>query len=916
MGVLRRGVAVLSAAALVWSQTLVLVPGARAQAPATARGGTIATEELARLGEALRAFRADLDRTGFDPRALGERLGDWRAAWRFVREEIALLPVAGLLRFAAGALASRAGTVCDRALLLAELLRAQGREVRFARARLDGERTQLLASSVRPPALAPDVVPAIADRRLLARLAEAGLPVDVPRVLAAQAARAGALVESVVTDLLAAEALFRRAGIWREPVAATAGPDAAVFADHCWVQMRDGGDWIDLDPTPLVAAPGERAVAPDRTGGDLADLAPRLGLEVRLVRERPEVREETVLRYEIRLARAIETLTLAVQPRGRDGRTLTVVLRHRDRLWSGDAFTPAGTPVSPSPVGDLFGGALGALSEALEGTGGDASPPSAGLLLRVDYRGADRGGWRAERWLVPPGSTEVSRRWIVASELLVTASRLPRAWLLDRTAERFVALAALAAGGADDGRAREGALRVPLRAPVLAALVAWRGRLADALLARAFPGTLAVPDGPLVLARHLRSEAEGRLRVDLDVIRARERVVAPAEDAEAVRAGRLLSLLDDLLEHHLAGRVTESGLRWLRRLADDPGSFRLVTRPEALAEIAAIPPELRRFAEADLAAGARLLVPTAAGDRTFGYWRFAGPHGLAQSVGRHGYGQETAEYTTVEVFVIRASLAVIAGGAACTVAAGLQLIRGQDYGYTDALECFLIQSVTILLTLYLFPTPGVAPGHEMLEGELGKAALGGFVSGLLGGLFGGGGAAPAPAGGAPTGGTASGGDGGPTEWDLGSALDGADLGDEGASTGGAGGAPAPGGPAGPTPASPPPAPGGGGRASAPGPGGLLPNPLRTLGTPGSAPAVGTVAGRGGTGSPSAGARPGRPGAGPAPVLAGVVVARRAVEPVVIARMLVPAKRKKEERDEKGERADGRGGDAARAAGRE
>lgn len=192
----------------------------------------------------------------------------------FVRDHVAYDPYAGVLRGAQGTLAARAGSAWDRALLLHELVTANGFEARFVVGVLgEGDAAALLAA-------AP---------------AGARVPLPDPPMAEVTAVDVGRLAERARRDhaLLLATLDGRLAG--------GAEPDRMPVARaHVWVQARDDdGAWRDLDPvapygatlaaeaTPLETVPADaihtvvvRAVAETLDGGTLREA---VVLEERLV---------------------------------------------------------------------------------------------------------------------------------------------------------------------------------------------------------------------------------------------------------------------------------------------------------------------------------------------------------------------------------------------------------------------------------------------------------------------------------------------------------------------------------------------------------------------------------------------------------------------------------------------------------
>ena len=231
------------ALSLAWVQTATTTVAAQTSLAAQDRE---LAERAAAFLRGVRRSRTTMDATRFDPEALARRFGeDWWAAYRFLRDEIALVPYRGTLRFARGTLLSRAGNACDRALLLAALLRPAGYAVRFARARLDEETVNRLRQAIDRPrttATRPLAVDPF-DPELAALFAAAGIDEATFReAVATTTGRARALAGAMAEDLAFAGDRLRR--LFAD--APTPDPQAIetrvreALADHCWLQLQTG----------------------------------------------------------------------------------------------------------------------------------------------------------------------------------------------------------------------------------------------------------------------------------------------------------------------------------------------------------------------------------------------------------------------------------------------------------------------------------------------------------------------------------------------------------------------------------------------------------------------------------------------------------------------------------------------------
>ncbi|MFV2064016.1 MAG: transglutaminase domain-containing protein, partial [Chloroflexota bacterium] len=161
--------------------------------------------------------------------ALAATLGDEpEAALAFVRERIAFDPYRGVLRGAEGTLAARSGNAFDRALLLAAIIEASGRETRFAFGKLDDDAIEDLLADAVEGAMRP-----IEDAH----------PSEVMTIdsaaLVARARRDNALLRIALSDTFPqADAASERAD------------QADAVRQHAWVQVDSGdGTWLDLDPS-------------------------------------------------------------------------------------------------------------------------------------------------------------------------------------------------------------------------------------------------------------------------------------------------------------------------------------------------------------------------------------------------------------------------------------------------------------------------------------------------------------------------------------------------------------------------------------------------------------------------------------------------------------------------------------------
>jgi hypothetical protein len=184
---------------------------------------------------------AVLAKTGKDPAAIV----DW------IRNNTREIAYVGMLRGSSGVLMDRAGNSLDRSMLLADLLRRGGNDVRLARAQLDAKTAAALRARIE--ASAPKAVtPAPLDRAALLkqigndpRLDRAMAEKTVDRMIA-ESQR----FESTVKDLYAKVFPAVMQALGNDPARdqkLVADAEAAL-GDHFWVQRHIAGAWEDLDP--------------------------------------------------------------------------------------------------------------------------------------------------------------------------------------------------------------------------------------------------------------------------------------------------------------------------------------------------------------------------------------------------------------------------------------------------------------------------------------------------------------------------------------------------------------------------------------------------------------------------------------------------------------------------------------------
>jgi hypothetical protein len=279
--------------------------------PATERAEAVssvdlkdALERTQRAFEKLQSAQQQIPRDTFDPSAIVQRVGrepQKLGAW--VREQTWWVPYRGALRGPTGVLMDRLGSSLDRALLLAELLRVAGNEVRLARAEL----TEQQAVTLLPK------LPSVPAERRDGATGEttkdhSEVSPDVRAVLERSELRSNKLAEVVVQRVaeqtppllrFAKEASAARHDDAQRSAEAT---PTDCLRDHWWVQHRSGEQWIDLD---LLGAsvPATETLAPGKLDSKFCH-----EVELRIVIERcskgSAPAEQVVLRHTLKASEA------------------------------------------------------------------------------------------------------------------------------------------------------------------------------------------------------------------------------------------------------------------------------------------------------------------------------------------------------------------------------------------------------------------------------------------------------------------------------------------------------------------------------------------------------------------------------------------------------------------------------------
>jgi hypothetical protein len=637
--------------------------------------GTEADELIAEVETAAAAAAAALEILRSDrlqPEVVVGMVGAEPAALRdWVTEETRWLPYPGALRGARGVLLERAGNSLDRSLLLAELLTAAGHEdVRLARATLPVDRARALAEQELSRAPGGDAAGSLSGIDQVADYRERS-----------------AVVADALAALLGMDAGDAGDGaLWD---AAT-----AAMADHWWVRLEDGSEWLDLDP---LLGEEVAEVGPATTPMLPADLPDEVRhavtLRVVLEREDPDGRtEEVALESRLVLAERepLRVAELSFDPAPgnaplpgeiADLEELALlmpywrpVLQVGESTILGDWFSTAGRLEAPGGTA-----AAGGLSDAVSGLEGLGQAPAEGAeaarltaawiehvievpgrSARVERRelfdlaGATRDGTPAPADVMSP-EDDVRDRGLAllgTTVILVQASSVHPDAILDAhlrdlvdSRSGLIALAYLAAGREDERIAPSLAQTRPRPLSLL-------------MMAAARDAWAPEPRSTFLAAPNIWSE-----HVIFDVV---DGVVADARFSDivvndvGVRAGmddpwltRLRQgVLDTLVEHVLMGDADLAG--WGARLGVplDPGTAWAVWRSREgvtgpLAE--AVPPGERARIAQSLDAGHAAVVSgtrRARGGVSYVDWWRVAPDGSSLGMGYRGWGAAGEETVT------------------------------------------------------------------------------------------------------------------------------------------------------------------------------------------------------------------------------------------------------------------------------
>jgi Transglutaminase-like superfamily len=180
-----------------------------------------------------------LELTHIDPAAFAAALDrDENRIFAFVRDEIAYEPYIGCLRGPQGTLMARAGNSVDRAVLLAGLMQAAGKHVRFAHGDL-GEKE------------AAELVQAAWADRPVANKTSTSASESVKKAF-------GLFQTARTRDFHLATEQLKQAPLVQSELTTTNMANLVKMAEaHFWIQYEKDGAWIDMDPSFARAGIGQ-----------------------------------------------------------------------------------------------------------------------------------------------------------------------------------------------------------------------------------------------------------------------------------------------------------------------------------------------------------------------------------------------------------------------------------------------------------------------------------------------------------------------------------------------------------------------------------------------------------------------------------------------------------------------------------
>ncbi len=270
-------------------------------------------EKLQTYFQLLEDVVAQLPDDTFDPQAVVEMVGSEPIKlFEWVRDHTYLVAYEGALRGPKGVIMDRLGNSLDRAMLLHELIRLAGYEVRLARGTLSEEKakkifekTQVATSrkaSLSEEILSQDMNALIEKYAKEYQLDKAEFQEVFDRKGRVKEALAKKIAERVKEQTAA---IFEAIKKYRKKEDRMALDSRySTLKDHWWVQWEKDDNWVDLDPTFADNKPGEaltevkQTFNPDDLDEDLIH-----SIKVRVIIERWEkgkLEKNTVFEYSLK----------------------------------------------------------------------------------------------------------------------------------------------------------------------------------------------------------------------------------------------------------------------------------------------------------------------------------------------------------------------------------------------------------------------------------------------------------------------------------------------------------------------------------------------------------------------------------------------------------------------------------------
>jgi hypothetical protein len=629
--------------------------GAQAKATpgTTATGSAALTNDFSTVIGALQAYDATAPRDSYDPQTVVDQVGhDPVKLFAWVRDNTELIPYRGVLRGPVGVLMDRTGSSLDRALLLARLEQIAGQQVRLAQAQLtETQARAILAATQQVPSPAASISPTTNP-----------------------AATSGPQVDAAVaawerTDKTRRDALDAQVSMLTSLVPDSGREDApgqtaelAAIEDHWWVQVNNGGTWLDLDPSERSATPGKTFDTPRSTM--LAEqLDPELfhQLGIRVVAERwngNTFSEDVALDYTARSSDLIgQPIVLTFSPVSWLGTQAGQALADqvKAQAMAANQWQPVlrvgDRSISQNGFNDGAAGQVTAvwLDFVLR------SPGTAQRVIRrevMDVRGPSARGAAAPLAPTMSDSVKLERGLALLGEVQVMpmVSDMSPQFVLHQTTQAFlgnrdvllrVASAGQSASAPDLASASNALSSVPSALYALALERRWLSPVsADRYL-----------DRINVLSAFSRPEIEQNVLTSqetLDIANNEIAVSPAAADPNRVRLeqgvadtfAEQAALPDAQTGQNTADLFTAYGAHGERPVAvlrgGNPSSQRLQISPDALARV-----------DDDIAAGYVVVAPTQVveldGKERFGWWRVDPRSGTSIGVMGSGYHQEATE---------------------------------------------------------------------------------------------------------------------------------------------------------------------------------------------------------------------------------------------------------------------------------